>query len=120
MRSASRRPNSTTLSISLTPALAEAVRRRVDSGLYTSASELIREALRLLLLPSHSSREDRSERGDMKTLESKRLATAIELMDFGFEMRSRRKRAPRDDDVDAPGAGLVESPERLDQLRREA
>jgi antitoxin ParD1/3/4 len=39
----------TALSISLPDELARAVSRRVESGLYASASEVIREALRLLL-----------------------------------------------------------------------
>lgn len=36
------------LNVSLTPQLEELVRKRVDSGRYTSASEVMREALRLL------------------------------------------------------------------------
>ena len=38
----------TTMNISLTPKLEKLVNDRVKSGLYTSASEVIREALRLL------------------------------------------------------------------------
>jgi len=34
--------------VSLTPKLAELVRRKVDSGLYNNASEVVREALRLM------------------------------------------------------------------------
>ena len=34
--------------VSLTPKLAELVREKVDSGLYNNASEVIREALRLM------------------------------------------------------------------------
>lgn len=37
-----------TLNVSLTPQLEQLVRRKVDSGRYTSASEVVREALRLL------------------------------------------------------------------------
>jgi antitoxin ParD1/3/4 len=37
-----------TMNISLTPQLEKLVQDRVKSGLYTSASEVIREALRLL------------------------------------------------------------------------
>jgi antitoxin ParD1/3/4 len=37
-----------TMNISLTPELAALVRGKVESGLYTSASEVVREALRLL------------------------------------------------------------------------
>jgi antitoxin ParD1/3/4 len=36
------------MNISLTPQLEELVKQKVDSGLYSSASEVMREALRLL------------------------------------------------------------------------
>ncbi|MCI0488369.1 MAG: type II toxin-antitoxin system ParD family antitoxin [Blastocatellia bacterium] len=36
------------MNVSLTPQLEEMVRQKVDSGMYNSASEVIREALRLL------------------------------------------------------------------------
>ncbi len=36
------------MNISLTPQLEDLVKRKVDSGLYGSASEVVREALRLL------------------------------------------------------------------------
>ena len=36
------------MNVSLTPELEELVKRKVRSGLYTTASEVIREALRLL------------------------------------------------------------------------
>lgn len=36
------------MNISLTPQLEEMVNHKIESGLYTSASEVIREALRLL------------------------------------------------------------------------
>jgi antitoxin ParD1/3/4 len=36
------------MNIDLTPQLEELVRRKVDSGLYNSASEVVREALRLM------------------------------------------------------------------------
>jgi antitoxin ParD1/3/4 len=61
----------TALSISLPDELARAVSRRVESGLYASASEVIREALRLLL------ETDRLETGRLETgrLETGRLET---------------------------------------------
>jgi antitoxin ParD1/3/4 len=37
-----------TLNVSLTPQLEEFVREKVSSGLYNSASEVVREALRLM------------------------------------------------------------------------
>lgn len=36
------------MNISLTPQLEEMIRQKVDSGLYKSASEVVREALRLM------------------------------------------------------------------------
>lgn len=36
------------MNVSLTPQLEDLVKRKLDSGLYNSASEVIREALRLL------------------------------------------------------------------------
>jgi antitoxin ParD1/3/4 len=36
------------MNISLTPQLEEMIRRKVDSGLYNSASEVVRDALRLM------------------------------------------------------------------------
>ena len=37
-----------TMNVNLTPQLEEMVRQKVASGLYTSASEVVREALRLM------------------------------------------------------------------------
>jgi antitoxin ParD1/3/4 len=42
------RPALAGMNVSLTQELAEYVRRKVESGLYTSASEVVREGLRLL------------------------------------------------------------------------
>lgn len=42
------------LNVSLTPHLEEFVRRKVESGLYNSASEVVREALRLLEVSDHA------------------------------------------------------------------
>lgn len=36
------------MNVNLTPHLEEMVRQKVDSGLYTSASEVVREALRMM------------------------------------------------------------------------
>ena len=36
------------MNVSLTPQLEQMIRDKVDSGLYSSASEVVREALRLL------------------------------------------------------------------------
>lgn len=37
------------MNVSLTPQLQEFVRRKVESGLYNNASEVVREGLRLLI-----------------------------------------------------------------------
>jgi putative addiction module CopG family antidote len=101
----------TALSISLPDELARAVSRRVESGLYASASEVIREALRLLL------ETDRLETGRLETGRQEtgaksaqgewrqnlagqnpaghnptgqRLATAFELAELGAAMRRTR------------------------------
>jgi antitoxin ParD1/3/4 len=41
------------MNVNLTPQLEELVREKVESGLYTSASEVVREALRLLQEQDH-------------------------------------------------------------------
>lgn len=48
MRSSVTDGGGTTLNVSLTPQLEKLVRKKVASGLYNSASEVVREALRLL------------------------------------------------------------------------
>lgn len=45
------------MNVSLTPQLEEFVRRKVETGLYTSASEVVREALRLLESKERTERE---------------------------------------------------------------
>jgi antitoxin ParD1/3/4 len=52
--------------VSLTPKLEELVRRKVDSGLYNNASEVIREALRLM-----------AARDDLEQLKLTRLREAL-------------------------------------------
>ncbi len=42
--------------ISLTPALENMIRRKVDSGLYNNASEVVREALRLMAAQEEAGR----------------------------------------------------------------
>lgn len=42
--------------ISLTPALEKMIRRKVDSGLYNNASEVVREALRLMAAQEEAGR----------------------------------------------------------------
>jgi antitoxin ParD1/3/4 len=112
---------STTLSISLPPQLAAKVTERVDSGLYASASELVREALRHLL--------EMENRRAVQTPGDK-LNAALELQDLGLAMTAQRLRrenpglteeellaqvqALSADDIDV---GLKPAPERLKRLR---
>jgi antitoxin ParD1/3/4 len=81
------------MNVSLTPELEQLVTEKVESGRYTSASEVIREALRLL------------EEHDQ--LKQQRLAQVREKIDRGLqqldsgqsvsaqEARARLRRAPR-------------------------
>lgn len=120
-----------TLSISLTPELLAAVDARVNSGLYTSASELVREALRLFLQLEHARLAASEGRGTSPDALADRLAKTFELHEFGVaisahklrtaepaitdeELRRRRLAAAEaieSDDVIRP------SPERLKRLR---
>ncbi|GAC1474137.1 MAG: hypothetical protein NVSMB9_23960 [Isosphaeraceae bacterium] len=64
------------MSVSLTPDLEQVVRRKVESGLYPSADEVLREALRLL--------DDRDRLRALKLEElRKEIADGIEQVDRG-------------------------------------
>jgi antitoxin ParD1/3/4 len=54
------------MNVSLTPALEKLVRQKVESGLYNNASEVIREALRLM-----------KESEDIRRAKLKRLKAAL-------------------------------------------
>lgn len=113
-----------TLSISLTPELSELVSERVQGGLYTSASELVREALRLLFRTERDAEE-------LRPLSAARLEIAAELMETGLAIREQKVRSAEpglsDEEVrdriralDAEaeaGPGLRISPERLQKLK---
>ena len=83
--------------LSLTPQLGEMVRRKVESGLYTSASEVVREALRLL-----------GERDGLKEMRLEELRKEIQKgldsgpatpIDFAqIKERGRQRIAERQDD----------------------
>jgi len=119
----------TTLSISLSRELAQAVDRRVKSGLYTSASELVREALRLLLRSEPGERARPADR-DQPTKAEQRLATAFDLAETGAALRAGKRRRsgssfvgePSPEGLDATtaeqevGKGLRLAPERLQRL----
>lgn len=49
------------MNISLTPELERRIAEKVDSGLYTTASEVVREALRLLFSDEASRRQQRTK-----------------------------------------------------------
>ena len=64
------------MNVSLTPRLEELIRKRMASGLYSSASEVVREALRLL--------EDQDRVRDMKLKEIRlEVLSGIEQLDQG-------------------------------------
>ena len=64
------------MNVSLTPRLEALVRRKVESGLYNSASEVVREALRLL--------EERDRIKEMKLEElRKEIQQGIDSLDRG-------------------------------------
>lgn len=70
------------MNVSLTPELEELISQKVQSGRYTSASEVIREALRLL--------EEQDQ------LRQKRLAAVREKIDRGLEQLDRGEGIPGD------------------------
>jgi antitoxin ParD1/3/4 len=88
------------MNISLTPELERRVDERVGTGLYTSASELVREALRLFF------QFDESRRREVEDL-NRRIAIGLAQLDHGegvpanaarlvsLERRARRVRAER-------------------------
>ena len=120
-----------TLSISLTQELAAEVSSRVDSGLYTSASELIREALRLLLRSESLQRPLQAVAPDQEPLSAYRFTEAVELMDLGLEMQAEKIRRANPElspaevqarldelaDEQQAGPGLRIAPERLSELK---
>ena len=55
------------MNVSLTPELEELVNEKVRTGLYQTASEVVREALRLL-----KQRDDEARRADQRTGEPRR------------------------------------------------
>ena len=117
-----------TLSISLTPELAEAIASRVRSGLYTSASELIREALRLYLKVEKAQEilaSRPTQASDPPSSAAARFATTMELFDLGAALRAEKLRGAggADDRLRAleiqqeAGPGLRLAPKRLKKLK---
>ena len=71
------------MNVSLTPTLEELVQRKVATGLYNSASEVIREALRLL-----------EERDEMRKM---RLAALRKEINVGLDQLERGEVSEYDD-----------------------
>jgi putative addiction module CopG family antidote len=110
-----KRKGVTTLSISLSAELQRSIVRLVESGQYASASEVIREALRLLL------RTQAEGLGEGASAEARRLVTAIDLAESGKALRKQKRvrRTPVRRSADPElGPGLRLAPERLKKLRR--
>ncbi len=123
----------TTLKISLTQELAEAVAFRVRSGFYTSASELVREALRALFRLERTEQVATSKVNEESMPHAAaRFAAAMELLDVGVMAQTARLRQEAPDlsaeEVQArldalaeeqeTGPGLRAAPERLEKLLR--
>lgn len=122
----------TTVSISLTRELAEAVAARVRSGFYTSASELVREALRTLFRIEHAERVSKMKvNEESPPYGAARFAAAMELFDVGVMAQAKKLRqetpglseaelqarlAALAEEQEA-GPGLRIAPERLEKLR---
>jgi len=135
------------MNVSLTPDLERFVREKVDSGLYSSASEVVREALRLLVARVE---EETAHRDAARGLANSavrqgsppldeaaaRFQQALALLRLSYSLMSqnvRRRqpgateaeigerlaawRAEADWAEEAPGH-LARSPERLEKLRR--
>ena len=80
-----------TMNINLTPQLEELVRRKVSSGLYNSASEVVREALRMMEAQDQvrSAKFDQLRRDIRVGLESG-PATTWDVAEMKSEGRKRR------------------------------
>ena len=74
------------MNVSLTPELEELVNEKVRSGLYQTASEVVREALRLLKL-----RDDEARRADVRAGLAAPAAQRTSDRKSGTSDRSRRK-----------------------------
>lgn len=70
----------TTMNVSLPPELIRFVRRKVDSGIYSSASEVVREALRRLAL------EENGNAAKRERFDRSRVRAAVKGL-----LRSRKK-----------------------------
>ena len=96
------------MNVSLTPMLEELVQQKVASGLYNSASEVIREALRLLeerdeirkmrlgtLRKEISAGLDQLERGELREFDDQSLNTLAADVKAKGRKRLAAKKKPR-------------------------
>lgn len=135
------------MNVSLTPDLERFVRERVDSGLYNSASEVVREALRLLVgraveeMAQHADARRRANNDSRQVSPSldgaaARFHEGLGLLRLSYCLMEQnlRRQQPEASEVEieerlaawkaeadwaeeAPGY-LERSPERLEELRR--
>ena len=94
------------MNVSLTPELERYIRRKVESGLYSNASEVVREALRLLVgregtdagKPGRESPQKKDVHAELKALEQPLRARGLEgLALFGSTARGTSR---PDSDID--------------------
>ena len=90
------------MNVSLTRDLEEFVRRKVASGLYTSASEVVREALRLLAEQDRMTqvREDELRRQIGEGLRSAETSPLVEGEDVVKQLEARLRKL--EDDRERP------------------
>lgn len=83
------------MNVNLTPHLEEMVRQKVSSGLYTSASEVVREALRLMDEQDHLREAKLAQlRQDIRSGHDSGPATAWDAESVKSAGRARRQAKP--------------------------
>jgi len=83
------------MNVNLTPHLEEMVRQKVSSGLYTSASEVVREALRLMDEQDHLREAKLAQlRQDIRAGQDSGPATAWDAEGVKSAGRARRQAKP--------------------------
>lgn len=120
-----------TLSISITPELADVLSAHVESGLYKSASEVIREALRLLFKVERAQQASAGTGDGPLSLAAARFESLLELSRMGqaIQVEKLRRAEPGlseeqlqarlsalGDSMEA-GEGLRIAPERLEKFK---
>lgn len=114
------------MNVSLTPDLERFVREKVESGLYNSASEVVREALRLLVgrdrdetayrVPEAPGEADAAHGHEPSSLQAAaaRFRQALELLHLGYSLMEQNLRREH------PGASGAEIEARLDAWKSDA